>query len=152
VPASAPIGESVIILGTNLLGATSVSFNGTPAAYTIVSGSEITATVPAGATTGTVQVVTPGGTLLSNVTFGVAPVILSFSPSSGPAGSNVVITGSSFNGANNVFIGNLRAASFKVDSDTQITATLPTGPQQGDIVVTTPGGIATSAGVFTITP
>jgi hypothetical protein len=39
-----------------------------------------------------------------------------------------------------------------VDSDTQITAILPTGPQQGDIVVTTPGGIATSTGVFTITP
>jgi hypothetical protein len=47
------------------------TFNGTPATFTVVSASEITTTVPTGATSGTVQVVTSGGTLSSNVPFTV---------------------------------------------------------------------------------
>jgi uncharacterized repeat protein (TIGR03803 family) len=74
---SGKVGEVVEILGTDLTGATSVSFNGTPAAFTVISPSLIAATVPAGATTGKVQVVTPSGTLLiqlqSNVPFRVLP-------------------------------------------------------------------------------
>ena len=71
LPSSGNIGTPVKILGNHLPGATSVTFNGTPATFTIVSPSLITTTVPAGATTGTVQVVTPGGTLSSNVPFRV---------------------------------------------------------------------------------
>jgi len=63
------VGDSVIILGNNLTGTTSVTFHGTAASFTVVSATEITATVPAGATTGTIQVVTPSGTLNSNVVF-----------------------------------------------------------------------------------
>ena len=59
------------ILGNSLTGTSSVTFNGTAAAFTLVSDTEITATVPTGATTGTIQVVTPGGTLTSNVAFRV---------------------------------------------------------------------------------
>jgi uncharacterized repeat protein (TIGR03803 family) len=70
-PTSGAMGTIVKILGTSLTGSTSVTFNGTPATFTVVSGSEITTTVPNGATTGTVQVVTPGGTLSSNVPFQV---------------------------------------------------------------------------------
>jgi uncharacterized repeat protein (TIGR03803 family) len=72
-PTSGKLGASVKILGTNLTGATSVTFNGTPAVFEVVSSSFITTTVPAGATTGKVQVVTPGGTLTSNVPFRVLP-------------------------------------------------------------------------------
>jgi hypothetical protein len=39
---------------------------------TVVSATEITATVPTGAKTGTVEVTTPSGTLKSNVAFVVA--------------------------------------------------------------------------------
>jgi uncharacterized protein (TIGR03437 family) len=67
------LGAAVGILGTDLSGATSVSFNGTTAVFTVVSGCHITATVPAGASTGTVKVVTPGGTLSSNAPFRVLP-------------------------------------------------------------------------------
>jgi hypothetical protein len=70
-PTSGDVGASIEILGTDLTGATSVTFNGAAAAFTVVSGTEITATVPAGATSGTVEVVTPGGTLSSNVPFRV---------------------------------------------------------------------------------
>ena len=66
VPDSGKIGAAVTILGTNLTGATGVTFNGTAAEFTVsASGSAISATVPAGATTGPVEVTTPGGTLLS---------------------------------------------------------------------------------------
>jgi uncharacterized repeat protein (TIGR03803 family) len=63
------VGDSVIILGNNLTGTTSVSFHGTAASFTVVSATEITATVPTGATTGTIQVVTPSSTLNSNVVY-----------------------------------------------------------------------------------
>ncbi len=70
-PASGKVGAATKILGTDLTGATSVSFNGTEAAFTVVSPTLITTTVPPAATTGTVQVVTPNGTLSSNVPFRV---------------------------------------------------------------------------------
>jgi uncharacterized repeat protein (TIGR03803 family) len=72
VPTTGQVGETVSILGTNLTGATSVTFNGTAAVFTIESDTYINATVPTGATTGTVSVVTPSGTLLSNVNFVVS--------------------------------------------------------------------------------
>jgi uncharacterized repeat protein (TIGR03803 family) len=71
LPTSGKVGTAVKILGTKLTGASSVSFNGTAAVFKVLSSSEITTTVPAGATTGTVQVVRPGGTLSSNVNFRV---------------------------------------------------------------------------------
>jgi len=64
---------TVNILGTNLSGATTVSFNSIPAAFTAVSNSLITATVPAGAATGFITVTTPGRTFKSNVIFQVRP-------------------------------------------------------------------------------
>jgi uncharacterized repeat protein (TIGR03803 family) len=70
-PAFGKLGAKVIILGTDLTGATSVSFNGTAATFKVVSSSEIKTMVPGGASTGTVEVTTPVGTLKSNVAFRV---------------------------------------------------------------------------------
>ena len=154
LPTSAAPGTNVTILATNLTGTTSVSFNGTSAAFTVVSSSEITTTVPASATTGKVRVVTPSGTLVSDVSFGVGPVISGFSPTSGPVGTSVVITGWSFTGATRVTFGGVRAqaARFAVDSSTQITATVPSGAKTGRISVATPAGTGSSAGQFWVTP
>jgi uncharacterized repeat protein (TIGR03803 family) len=68
-PVSGKVGTAVNILGTDLTGATSVTFNGLEAAFNVVSSSEITATVPMGATAGYVTVTTPSGTLTTNVAF-----------------------------------------------------------------------------------
>jgi uncharacterized repeat protein (TIGR03803 family) len=68
-PTSGPIGTEVKILGYLLTGATSVTFNGTPATFTVVRSTEIETTVPSGATTGPVVVTTPFRTLTSNVNF-----------------------------------------------------------------------------------
>jgi uncharacterized repeat protein (TIGR03803 family) len=72
LPTSGKVGVAVKILGTDLTGATGVAFNGTAAAFTVVSSSEITTSVPAGATSGYVAVTTPSGTLASNVPFVIA--------------------------------------------------------------------------------
>ncbi len=72
-PGAGNVGSRVIILGNNLSGATAVSFNGTAASFQVVSSTEIEATVPSGATTGTVSVTAPSGTLESNRLFYVRP-------------------------------------------------------------------------------
>src|SRR6202023_3103111 len=59
-PASGPVGASVTIGGTNLTGATAVTFNGASASFTVTSATTIQATVPTGATTGPVSVTTAG--------------------------------------------------------------------------------------------
>jgi len=71
VPTSGKVGTNVTILGDNLTGSTAVTFNGTAATFTVVSATEITATVPTGATTGNIEVTTPTATLSSNVPFRV---------------------------------------------------------------------------------
>jgi uncharacterized repeat protein (TIGR03803 family) len=69
LPPYGKVGAKVGILGTRLTGTTSVTFDGTPATFTVKSSTLITTAVPAGGTTGTVQVVTPSGTLNSNIPF-----------------------------------------------------------------------------------
>jgi uncharacterized repeat protein (TIGR03803 family) len=71
--ASGRVGESVTILGTNLSGATGVSFNGTEATIITNSGSAIETTVPAGATSGFITVTGDGSTLKSNKPFQIIP-------------------------------------------------------------------------------
>lgn len=71
VPAVRPVGAPVTILGTNLRGVKSVTFNGVSAQFTTRFGSEILTTVPIGATSGTVTVTDRNGTLVSNTPFTV---------------------------------------------------------------------------------
>jgi uncharacterized repeat protein (TIGR03803 family) len=68
-PVAGKVGKSVLILGNGLTGSSSVTFNGVAAAFTVESDTYIKAIVPPGATTGTVSVVTPAGTLNSNPQF-----------------------------------------------------------------------------------
>ena len=70
-PASGPVGTSVTISGTNFTGATAVRFNGTSANFTVNSASTITASVPAGATSGSISVTTSAGTASSASSFTV---------------------------------------------------------------------------------
>ena len=71
VESSGKVGSFIQILGNGLTGATGVTFNGVAAAFTIQSDTLISATIPAGATTGFVKVTTSSGTLKSNVKFQV---------------------------------------------------------------------------------
>jgi hypothetical protein len=79
-----------------------------------------------------------------------APSISSFTPTSGASGTSVTLSGGGFTGATSVAF-NGTAATFTVDSDAQITATVPSGATSGPISVTAPGGSATSTSAFTVT-
>ena len=150
VSTAGKVGDSIEILGQGLNGATAVSFNGKAAKFKVVSATYLTATVPSGASRGLVTVKTSSGTLTSNHVFVVTPFIKSFNPTSGKVGTVVDITGTTFTGTTKVTFGGV-AASFTVNSDTQVTATVPTGAVTGKIAITTPAGTAISSGIFTVT-
>ena len=147
------VGKVVEFLGQGFVaGKTSVSFNGAAASVTVVSSTYLTAVVPNGATTGSVAVTTSGVKLSSNKIFRVTPQISSFTPSSGKVGTAVMITGVSLKQTTAATFGGVRATSFTVKSDTQVTATVPTGAKTGNIVINTAGGSAASSAIFTVTP
>ena len=79
------------------------------------------------------------------------PSVTSFTPAQGPVGTSVTVTGSGFTGATSVSFGATPAASYTVDSDTQITVVVPGGFAHAPINVTTPGGSAKSATNFKVT-
>ena len=83
------------------------------------------------------------------ITPGPGPVISSFTPARGPAGTVVTLTGLNFTGATAVAI-NGTAASFNVISATSLTATVAAGSTSGLITVTTPAGTGTSATPFLV--
>ena len=142
--------QDVDILGGGLLATQQIKFDGQSSSGNIISDTYITAEVPFTATTGYVTVEFLQGSLGSvPQKFHVLPVILSFSPGSGGVGSSVVITGNSFKGATKVAFGKNKAV-FSVDSYTQITAKVPVGAKTGKILVTTPGGTASSPTDFTV--
>ena len=143
------VKAEVEILGQGFTGTTAVSFNGTAAKFSLVSANYLTATVPSGATTGTVTVTTPTGTLDSNVAFRVTPQLTSFTPTSGPVGTAVTITGVSLTQTTSVSF-NGTPATYKVNSDKSVTTTVPTGATTGTITITTDGGSATSKTKFTV--
>jgi IPT/TIG domain len=153
-PASGGPGKSVKIQGLHLTGATAVTFGGTEAAsFTVKSDKKITAVVAAGSTTGHIAVTTPGGTAASAGSFVVPPppVVTDFSPTSGPVGTKITITGMNLTGGRTVTIGGTRAKIVKVVSPTTITAAVRKGTTSGQIAVTGPGGTGVSADSFTVT-
>jgi streptogramin lyase len=77
------------------------------------------------------------------------PTIQSFAPTSGPVGTTVTINGTNFTGAYSVTFNGV-TATFTVNSDAKITATVPIGASTGPIAVTAPGGTATSATNFVV--
>jgi hypothetical protein len=79
-----------------------------------------------------------------------APKLSSFTPTSGAVGTVVTITGSYFTGTSSVKFNGVAATSFTVNSDTQITVTVPTGAKTGSISILTPGGTATTTSIFTV--
>jgi Zn-dependent metalloprotease len=147
-PASGPVGSTVLIAGTNLSSVTQVAFNGVPAAAgVLLSATQLSVVVPAGASTGTVTVNTPGGAASSSGVFtvtgsGPAPTISSYAPAAGQrTGGPVVVTGTNLGATSAVTIGGV-GASFVVNSPTQLTLTVPATATGGPLSVLTPGGVA----------
>jgi uncharacterized repeat protein (TIGR01451 family) len=151
-PTNGAPGTTVQITGTNLIGASSVTFFGTapiPVSNT-TNNTKMTATVPAGVITGPISVTTPAGTTNSGTLyFYGAPVIDSYSPTHGPVDTLVKLTGTNFLGASAVSF-NSQNASFWITNSGIIGARVPASATTGPIQVVGPAGTATAAGSFTV--
>src|SRR5262249_179306 len=134
-----------------------LSFNGTAATVSASTPTQLTATVPAGATTGPLSVTTPSGSATSAQAFVVtsnAPTITGFSPAVGIAGSSVTISGTNFEtvAANDRVTFNSRFAAISSASTTGLSVVVPSFASSGRIAVATPNGFAVSATDFFIPP
>ncbi len=148
-PASGPSGSTVTVTGTNLNTVAFVQFGSVDGAITAHSATQLSVTVPAGAAAGKLLLIGANGSSQTSTSFTPATAtITSFTPKGGGAGTSVVITGTAFTGATAVKFGATNAASFHVDSDTQITATTAVGTNTGTISVVGPAGTTTSATPF----
>ena len=141
-------GTVIAITGNEFAGTTAVRFNGRSAVFTVNSNTSISATVPSGTTTGPLTVTNASGTA-TGASFYLPPVITSFSPAGGPAGTTVILQGYNFSVAGGAQFGGV-GASFSVDNDSRITATVPGGAVTGSITVTYTGGTSASPSQFIV--
>lgn len=152
-PAASKQGASVTITGTGFVDVTGVAFSGASgpitASFSVVSATKVQAVVPPGTITGPVTVTTALGSATSTASFKVLPVIASFSPANGVPGSPVHVIGTGLYGVTSVSFGAASATPSSLD-DTALDVTVPAGASTAKIVVTSAGGSATSAQVFTI--
>ncbi|WP_164928465.1 IPT/TIG domain-containing protein [Gloeobacter violaceus] len=158
-PTAGAVGASVTVNGSNFTGASSVKFNATAAGFSVVSASQISATVPTGATDGAVSVTTAGGTA-SGGFFDVqaTPTINSSggvvgNPGSGvlsaSASDTVLINGTNLNTLNSVTINGIAAYAVAV-SATQIQVSLPENATTGPLVVQAAGVNLTASSSFKV--
>jgi YVTN family beta-propeller protein len=155
-PSKGPLtgGNVVTVTGSNLVGATTVTFGTNAATGVSCTATSCTVTAPAG-TAGAVdvQVTTPGGisptSSSDRYTYTAAPIVTAISPTAGPltAGTVVTVTGSNLTGATKVTFGSGHSATGVSCSATSCTVTAPAGTAGAvDVQVTTPTGTsATSA-------
>jgi len=102
-----------------------------------------------GARTATLSIKDAVGTQTVALTGTGEQSFTTFSPTSGSVGTPVTITGAYLTGTTKVTFGGV-SASFTVNSDTQITAIVPTGAKTGKIGITTNGVTVTSTTSFTV--
>ena len=151
VSTSGKEGAKIGILGQGFSSASVVEFGGVQATTVKRTGKTfIFATVPVGALSGSVTVTTGSKMLISPHVFKVKPTFLSFSPASGTVGTPVVITGTGLTQTTKVTFGGVAATTVVVNSDSQVTAKVPTGAVTGKIVIRTKGGSAASKTDFTV--
>ena len=161
-PASAVAGSgavTLVVTGTGYVSGSVVQFDGLALPTVFGSATQLTATIPATAlaTPGTYAVAvvtpTPGGGTSASLSFTVlppAPTVAGFTPTSGPVGTLVTVTGTDFTGASAVALNGTPVMAYTVLNASSLTFTVPVGATSGLIAVTTPGGTATSATVFTV--
>jgi YD repeat-containing protein len=161
-PASGSVGTAVTISGTGFSSVASqdaVAFNGTAATVTSASITQVVATVPSGATTGTISITAPSGSATSSGSFTVtaapaAPTIGSFTPSLAAPSTPVTISGTNFdpNPSQDTVKFNGAVASVLAATATTIQTAVPAAATSGRITVQTLGGQATTGTDFFVAP
>ncbi len=149
-PPSGITGSSVTIDGSDLADVSEVDFGSLAARFTVLSSTQIEATVPDGAVPAAISVKDVANTATSAAKFTPTLSIVSFKPASAKPGKAVTIKGVGFNKHSTVsFDGH--AAVVKSVSAKKIKVTVPSGAATGSIAVTNtqaPVGTVYSAGQF----
>lgn len=149
-------GTNIILKGNNFIGAISVQFGGLVASdFNVLSNQGIRVTAPANVADGKIRVNTPGGSAETTTNFIVPPTLFSFTPTAGPVGTTVVITGANFTAGTPVIRFNGVAAAAPAATNLafgQVTVKVPAGATSGPLSVTTTNGSHTSATLFYLPP
>jgi hypothetical protein len=143
------VNSALLITGRSLTNASSVSVNGIDYSFTN-SLTQIGAIVPTNATTGLIEITTPGGIFISTNVFAILPRIYSFSPTFGPAGTLVTINGTSLFNVTNVEFGGVSVTPTSVSTN-EVRVIVPAKAASGPITVVTPYGSDASSNDFTAT-
>jgi len=144
-------GAGFILEGSALDTTVKVTLGALEAGFTVISPQRLEVTVPDGARTGRISVMTAHGSARSRASFKVTLAITSFRPAASPPGSAVSIRGTGFTSSSTVAFGGTPAAVTFV-SPGKLRARVPAGAAAGPITVTnvlTPAGTVRSAASFT---
>ena len=153
-PGAGPIGSSVTITGANFnVGTPVVRFHGVASTgVTGVSFGQLTAVIPAGATTGPISITTTDGSYTNSSTFYLPASITSFTPTNSAPGSTVTITGQNLLGTTNVSFNGTATTFTPPVNNTNLQAIVPANVTTGPISVSTPAGTTNSASLFYAVP
>lgn len=153
---AAGAGSMVTITGVHfqLAKVNGVTFNGVAGtSFVLINDNQCTVTLPAGATTGPLILQSQLGAshnfstitnVLGATNFFVQPVLSSFAPASGRAGTNVILTGANFVGISGITFGGVTASDFTISNNTTIRVSVPAGASTGKIALSPPSGTSLS--------
>ena len=143
-------GEVVEFNGSNFNGLTSLIIGSKSVPFEVIRNDQVQFKVGDDWLGGEIELIAPGGSLISTNSFAVLPRIDSFEPTVGPAGTFVAIKGSGFHDAQILKFGG-GVSEFERQSVTQLLARVPLNASTGLISIITPSGETRSEEVFTAT-
>ncbi len=151
-PLAGPVGTDVSVLGDNFDYVETVTLAGNAIDFTRVNDETITFIVPIGASSGKISVTNSYDNAESILDFTVeatpAPLITSFTPTSGSPDEEVTIMGDFFTEATSVKFNGVEATDFSIINDGELLAIVPNGSSTGKISVTNVTGTTESATDF----
>ena len=146
-PVKAPPGTEVTIHGANFTGTSRARFAGKEAEIMTIETDALVVKVPSDALIGTISVTTPAGSLATETSFGVLPVIHSISPTAGPIGTVIQVHGGGFAEVNQALIGEV-LVPFTLQSHELIEITAPSNTSFGQVTLVNQAGLGASAEFF----
>jgi large repetitive protein len=151
-------GAKLLLHGKTFTGTKLVQFTGFGGAPSVSApfsvgpgGTTLTVTVPTAAVSGSIRV-TNGGGATDSPTVQILPKTLAISPSSGPVGTPVTITGTGLTSSATATVGGAGIDGVVRVSATQLRGTIGAGAVTGAALVTTGAGTSPSGPTFKVTP
>ena len=151
-PSKGQAGDTIIVEGVNLSSVKEIFLNGAGVNFQVVANTQLSLSIPAGARSGFIRLVTLWDAYTSDIVLtvkGAGPVIESFAPLSGLPGTQVQFQGQYFAHVESVFFGELEA-SFEAAAETQLTVQVPMNAKTGPITIKTAYGESVSDSVFIV--